>query len=277
MKKQLLIIIICLFTFINEAFSQSSTNYKITCLDCKGLKKCTHCFDNRALCLICNGSKKHTGECPNCKNWNESYRSQVPCHRCKNTREVVLPGCEYCKSTGKCQYCNGSKTCNNCKGKGYFDPLINLKESNLVKLPKASDCNVEIKLIERTGYSYPTILNTYIFNDKFYPTISFDKEENIIIANNKRIAIKVQNGNYYSLLNNSYSLDDELTYEDLDLNFSETNIEGVKKLFYIIPNMKNKESLWLIYNDKKTGCDIVANALLIDPNTKKMFIDAVDK
>jgi hypothetical protein len=132
-------------------------------------------------------------------------------------------------------------------------------------------------LIERTGYSYPTILNTYIFNDKFYPTISFDKEENIIIANNKRIAIKVQNGNYYSLLNNSYSLDDELTYEDLDLNFSETNIEGVKKLFYIIPNMKNKESLWLIYNDKKTGCDIVANALLIDPNTKKMFIDAVDK
>ena len=27
-------------------------------------------------------------DCPNCKNWNESYRSQVPCHKCKNSRKI---------------------------------------------------------------------------------------------------------------------------------------------------------------------------------------------
>lgn len=29
--------------------------------------------------------------CPNCKKWNDEYRSKVPCHKCKDTRIVVAP------------------------------------------------------------------------------------------------------------------------------------------------------------------------------------------
>ena len=275
MKKQLLIIIICLFSFINEAFSQVENDFKIdnkiTCPSCKGIKKCTSCFQNRGLCLVCDGLKKHNGECPNCKNWNESYRYQVPCHRCKNTREVVLPGCEYCKSTGKCQYCKGSKICETCKGRGYFDPYVNLKESNLVKLPKPNDCEIEIKHVK--GPLHPELLNTYVFAEAQYPSLKYDKKENILFSNNNRIAIKI-GSNFYSLPNDSiYSTPTDL---DLYYNFDEINVVNARILFHYIPNGRNNETLWLIYNDKKTGCDIVADALLIDPNTKKMFIDAVD-
>jgi hypothetical protein len=279
MKKQLLIILICLFSLINEAFSQVSNDFKIddkiTCPSCKGLKKCTHCFDNRALCIMCDGLKNHTGDCPNCKNWNNSYRSQVPCHRCKNTREVVLPGCEYCKSTGKCQYCNGSKICKPCIGKGYFDPYVNLKESNLVKLPKPNDCEIKIKLIE--SYVHPVLRGTYIFGDELYPTLKYDKKENIVIRNNDRIAITII-GKYYSLFTNDYTSSMQNSFDfTLYLNFDEIDIRNRGIVFYKIPYGENNESLWLIYNDKKKYCDIVANALLIDPITKKMFIDAVNK
>ena len=30
--------------------------------------------------------------CPNCKSWNAEYRSKVPCHTCKDTREIYAKG-----------------------------------------------------------------------------------------------------------------------------------------------------------------------------------------
>lgn len=28
--------------------------------------------------------------CPNCYSWNETYRSKVPCHECKDTRKIII-------------------------------------------------------------------------------------------------------------------------------------------------------------------------------------------
>ena len=99
--------------------------------------------------------------CPNCKNWNESYRNQVPCHRCKNTRQVLLPGCEICKSSGKCRFCKGSKICDRCKGKGYLDTYVNLKGSNLVKLPKPNDSSTN----DSNSGQVKVVKNIFIFPD----------------------------------------------------------------------------------------------------------------
>ena len=59
------------------------------------------------------------------------------------------------------------------------------------------------------------------------------------------------------------------SYTDLYHSFDEINVVDARILFHYIRNGKNNGTLWIVYNDKKTRCDIVANALLIDPNTKK--------
>jgi hypothetical protein len=222
--------------------------------------------------------KKHTGECPNCKNWNDSYRSQVPCHKCKNTRQVELPGCEVCKSTGKCDDCKGSKICYNCKGKGYFDPFTKLNESDLIKLPKPNACSVEIKVI--TGASHSKVLSSYIFNDTLFPNYFYDKKAGIILDGKKnRIAMNII-GNYYSIISKNYTVDElrkdaSFFYDKQWESFNSDMYEWKRdKIFFKqINRNKNYESAWLLYDNKMKGCEEVANALLTDPSTKKMFLD----
>jgi hypothetical protein len=68
-------------------------------------------YAQRAKCSICNGTgllKEYIDpqECQNCVDWNESYRSKVACHVCKDTRlkayrRTRTITCKYCKGTGR--------------------------------------------------------------------------------------------------------------------------------------------------------------------------------
>lgn len=278
MKTRIIILLIYLFANADISFSQKINENKIICPTCKGSRKCWSCSSTNGRCVVCEGSKKHIGDCPNCKNWNELYRLQVPCHKCKSSRVAELPGCQTCMSTGICSDCKGSKICYSCKGKSYFDPYVNSKVSNLVKLPNPNECSVEIKLI--SGYIHPNLLKTYYINDALYPELKYDKKEKIIFCNNERIAINII-GNYYNILSKNY-LEDDLNKEssnstlNLANNFWEIGIKNRGILFYRIKNNNNNEGLWLTYNDSKIGCEQVANALLIYPNSKKMFIDLLN-
>lgn len=59
----------------------------------------------KTICYWCEGKKVLVQKkaCSNCINWNNEYRSKVPCHFCKDSRYVFS---HYTK-------------CSSCKGKGY--------------------------------------------------------------------------------------------------------------------------------------------------------------
>jgi hypothetical protein len=64
------------------------------------------------MCPFCEGLGRTSlyTRCPNCLNWNDEYRSKVPCHECQDTRQAVYPkgqNCGNCKGVGttkKSQY-----------------------------------------------------------------------------------------------------------------------------------------------------------------------------
>lgn len=98
----------------------TSANNSITCVICDGNGRCPECGGLKK-CKFCQGDKlfqKHTKICPNCANWSQSYRNKVPCHRCKDSRNIIINTCSFCNNKGLCSTCKGNGKCYVCKSKG---------------------------------------------------------------------------------------------------------------------------------------------------------------
>ncbi len=98
----------------NSQSSGTATNQTTSFLDKEPIQSSSNSntfVSKQEMCIPCAGSGKKKEwidpySCQNCVNWNESYRSKVPCHVCKDTR--VTPNrrsrmvvCSECKGTGR--------------------------------------------------------------------------------------------------------------------------------------------------------------------------------
>ena len=134
----------------------NSTN-SISCVICKSDGKCPEC-EGFKKCKYCQGNKLyqiHTEKCPNCVNWSESYRSKVPCHRCKDTRSVIIKTCSFCRNKGLCRTCKGSGICFECGGKGYILIKKKLNTKNSFNPNDIIGTTIKLEGLEVAQFDFP--------------------------------------------------------------------------------------------------------------------------
>jgi hypothetical protein len=98
----------------NSQSSATATNQTTSFLDKTPIQSgsaVNNSVSKQEKCGRCSGSGKEQEwidpyTCQNCDDWNASYRSQVACHACKNTRETQnrrfrMVVCSKCKGTGR--------------------------------------------------------------------------------------------------------------------------------------------------------------------------------
>jgi hypothetical protein len=118
------------------------------CPECEGYRKCKFCQGNKL-------NQIHTERCPNCANWSESYRSKVPCHRCKDTKNITIKTCSFCGNKGLCNTCKGSGVCNECKGKGYVSIKKKLGTKNSFNPNDIIGTTIKLEGIEVAQFDFP--------------------------------------------------------------------------------------------------------------------------
>ena len=265
------------------------------CRTCKGTKKC----------WACNGLKinqYHTEKCPNCRNWNESYRSQVPCHRCKNTREIKVSGCSWCIKQGICYVCKGIGKCIYCKGKGEYS-TSRIKHSEKLKLlPSITECDLKILLIEGGYHSLELIKMNSLGNGITSSMYRYDEIENKVYnLSGDLVTIGLEGGDrFYHVYTQRFSFDNfreleeknkitknqilkvidniehpfsnQTTYKEFpyDWRMSERNFEFIAAI-NDSKNAWNHFGLFLTNKNKLKQCNVLAKTLVLDKNLVEEF------
>jgi hypothetical protein len=271
--------------------------------------KCRICKKNPGKCDVCEGTKKcvfckgkkseqfHFDECPNCKTWNNSYRNQVPCHRCKNTRKIKLVGCYYClKKPGLCTFCKGIGNCIPCKGKGEYNIISSKHIANLKLLPTFDECEINTVLIT-SGYENVTMLKNISYSNGS-PLYKYDKSENKVYnLNGDLITIGLEGGDrFYNVITQRFSFD---YFRDLPDQSSSKNKMGDiigtlisygdfkefpyswfkdERNFEFIASVNDERKDWKYYGiflankNKIKECNVLAKTLALDKKLVENYV-----
>lgn len=160
MKKYILILL-TLILHSNFLDAQKTTaNNSITCVICDGDGKCSECGGLKK-CKYCQGDKlfqKQTKICPNCANWSQSYRNKVPCHRCKDSRNIIINTCSFCNNKGLCSKCKGNGKCYVCKSKGSILLSDALGTKNTFSANSIIGNSTILNGLEIAQYDFPNVM-----------------------------------------------------------------------------------------------------------------------
>ena len=273
--------------------------------------KCRICKKNPGKCNICEGTKKcvfckgkkseqfHFGECPNCKTWNNSYRNQVPCHRCKNTRNVKLAGCFYClNKPGFCTTCKGIGNCIPCKGKGEYNFSNTKQIANLKLLPTLDECEINVVLIADL-YKGTKMLKTisYANGSPFY---KYDKIENKVYnLKGDLVTIGLEGGDrFYNVSTQRFSFDYFRDLPDQSISNAKNRMVNIidnlkpyndfkefpygwfsdERNFEFIATVKDEIKDWEYYGlfivnkNKIKECNVLAKTLALDKKLVENFV-----
>jgi hypothetical protein len=276
--------------------------------------KCRICKRHPGKCSICEGTKKcwickglkinqfHLEKCPNCINWNDSYRNQVPCHRCRNTRQIKVTGCDGCIKAGICFKCKGTGRCIYCKGKGEYS-IGKIKQTEKLKLlPSITECDLKILLINGLGNSLEMIKMNSLGNGITSSRYRYDEIENKVYNSiGDLVAIGLEGGDrFYHVNTQRFSFDNFRELEENKNNTKSQIFEVIDDMEHTVSNQTHFNNFpydWSIYernfefiaaindlnNDwdhiglflsnknKLKQCNVLAKTLVLDKNLVEEF------